>query len=353
MVRCHLPEEGPSLFQFDTWQAPRRVAVGSTNPSKVEAVRAILAKLAPEAEVVGLEVPSGVPAQPVGLAETRKGAQNRATAALAAAQADLGVGLEGGVEFDADGCWVINVAVVVDRQGRAGHAQGLRMLLPPYVGSRIQQGLELGDVIDELARQQNTRLHAGAVGVLTDGAINRRLMWEMAFASALPPLLHPGLYPPREAAPEVTRDFAVSCFVLHAGKLLLLWHRKLAMWLPPGGHVDAGELPDDAAVREVLEETGLTVELMSQPAFTGIPGPRPLARPEGVQLEDIAPNHQHIDFVYFARVAPGQPAEIKPNLAESGRVAWFTPAEVAALPLTAEMRKWCELAFAAGERWSG
>jgi ADP-ribose pyrophosphatase YjhB (NUDIX family) len=33
--------------------------------------------------------------------------------------------------------------------------------------------------------------------------------------------------------------------------VLLVYHRKLAMWLPPGGHVEPNELPDDAAVREV------------------------------------------------------------------------------------------------------
>jgi 8-oxo-dGTP pyrophosphatase MutT (NUDIX family) len=37
------------------------------------------------------------------------------------------------------------------------------------------------------------------------------------------------------------------------------------MWLPPGGHIDPHELPHDAAVREVHEETGLAVALRTVP----------------------------------------------------------------------------------------
>ena len=48
------------------------------------------------------------------------------------------------------------------------------------------------------------------------------------------------------------------------GKVLLHLHRKLGMWLPPGGHIERDEIPDDAAVREVFEETGLNVELVRQ-----------------------------------------------------------------------------------------
>ncbi len=50
---------------------------------------------------------------------------------------------------------------------------------------------------------------------------------------------------------EITRDWTVATFVVHEDRVLLLWHRKLSMWLPPGGHIDLHELPDEAAVREV------------------------------------------------------------------------------------------------------
>ena len=67
---------------------------------------------------------------------------------------------------------------------------------------------------------------------------------------------------------QAGRHFTVAVFVVWEGNVLLHFHRKLSMWLPPGGHIEQGELPDDAAVREVLEETGLEVELVGRGART-------------------------------------------------------------------------------------
>lgn len=148
---------------------------------------------------------------------------------------------------------------------------------------------------------------------------------------------------------ETRRHFTVATFVIDAAgeepRVLLLFHRKLEMWLPPGGHVDENELPDQAAVREVWEETGVEVELVGEKALPlDKPGcPRQLVVPRGIQLEDIAPGHQHIDLVYFARpVAPG--SEVRKNR-ESDRAGWYTKPEAETLPLTEEMRMWVEKAF--------
>ncbi len=146
---------------------------------------------------------------------------------------------------------------------------------------------------------------------------------------------------------DVTRDFTVATFVIHDRKTLLLWHRKLSMWLPPGGHIDPNELPDEAAVREVKEETGLDVVLLTQPSQPPIPGPRALAQPEGVQLEDIAPGHQHIDLIYFAR--PVDPGAIAPTANdEVDRVGWYGLADLDRVPLTEEVRYWTLRALSKG-----
>jgi 8-oxo-dGTP pyrophosphatase MutT (NUDIX family) len=143
---------------------------------------------------------------------------------------------------------------------------------------------------------------------------------------------------------EVTRDFTVATFVLHDGKVLLLWHRKLSMWLPPGGHIDPHELPDEAAIREVKEETGLDVVLLSQPSMPPMPGPLQLARPEGIQLEDISPGHQHIDLIYFAR--PADPAAVRPVANdEVDRVGWYARGDLGRIDLTEEVRAWVERAL--------
>lgn len=115
----------------------------------------------------------------------------------------------------------------------------------------------------------------------------------------------------------VTRDFTATTFVVDHAKTLLLFHRKLQMWLPPGGHIDANELPHDAAVREVLEETGLVVQLHT--ATTTLGHVLVLPQPYCVLLEDITTDHQHIDLIYFARVMGGQ---LMPSARETHGARW-------------------------------
>jgi 8-oxo-dGTP pyrophosphatase MutT (NUDIX family) len=123
---------------------------------------------------------------------------------------------------------------------------------------------------------------------------------------------------------------------------LLHRHPKLDMWLPCGGHVEPGESPEQAAIREVLEESGVPVEIVGERAID-VSEPRQLVRPRGVQLELIAPGHEHIDFVYFAR--PVEPYSGAISGSEPG-IGWYTAEEVVGLPLTEEMRAWTALAFA-------
>ena len=143
---------------------------------------------------------------------------------------------------------------------------------------------------------------------------------------------------PREtgAREHVTRDFTVATFVVHRRSVLLLRHRKLNMWLPPGGHIEAGELPDEAAVREVREEAGIEVRLVGERALD-VDDPRQLIIPRGVQLERIAPGHEHIDLVYFA--VPVGSCEIRRN-DESTEIGWFAEDDLARLDLTDEIRMW-------------
>lgn len=144
------------------------------------------------------------------------------------------------------------------------------------------------------------------------------------------------------AAADLTRDFTVAVFVVAGGRVLLHWHRKLGMWLPPGGHIEPHELPDEAARRETLEETGVDVALVGGRGLDrdGPGEPRQLVRPAGIQLEDIAPGHQHIDLVYFAVPADSQAMTPLPEGA-----GWFDDAALADLPLTDEVRAWCHKAL--------
>lgn len=141
------------------------------------------------------------------------------------------------------------------------------------------------------------------------------------------------------------RHFTVAIFVVHDGRVLLHLHKKLGMWLPPGGHIEEGELPDEAAVREVFEETGLRIELAGE-RREDVDDPVQLHRPAGVQLENIGPGHQHIDLIYFA--TPDGPTEIQQEFSEE-KVGWYGPDDWDEMSINAEVRGWCQRALSASD----
>ncbi len=143
-----------------------------------------------------------------------------------------------------------------------------------------------------------------------------------------------------EPSGDVTRDFTVAVFVVHDGRVLLHRHSKLGRWLPPGGHIEPNELPDDAAIREVAEESGLAVRLTGSTGLqTNYPGqPVQLMVPAGIQLEQIAPGHEHIDLVYFAIPVDSSPRP-------TSDFHWFSMADLAMHPVSEEIRDWCARAL--------
>jgi inosine/xanthosine triphosphatase len=172
----------------------RSIAVGSSNPAKVAAAEAASAKLWPGAKVVAVEAASGVAEQPRTDEEAVRGAENRARAALAAAGADLGLGLEGNTVETPDGMFLSGWAVAVDRSGRRGIGCGGRLLLPPSVADEVRRGRELGPVMDERTGGRDTKKGPGAVGILTKGLVSRPAAFETAVIYALVPFLDPDLY---------------------------------------------------------------------------------------------------------------------------------------------------------------
>ncbi len=61
---------------------------------------------------------------------------------------------------------------------------------------------------------------------------------------------------------ETTRHFVATVYVVNDGAVALHRHERLGIRIPPGGHVDRDELPHEAGLREVREETGLDPELV-------------------------------------------------------------------------------------------
>jgi len=114
------------------------------------------------------------------------------------------------------------------------------------------------------------------------------------------------------------------------GRVLLVYHNKFDRWMCPGGHVEPGELPDEAVLREVLEETGLRVRILpnGECANLGDAHASVLHTPFCVLDERISPGHHHIDLVYRCMAEEGkEPPRFNPG--ESGAVAWFSIDEIA------------------------
>lgn len=174
-----------------------RVAVGSTNPIKVEAVGEVFRRAFGEVEVKGTEVVSGVPAQPFRAGEMVRGATNRAKRALRMLGADYGVGIEGGVaEFG--GRWYnLGFVAIVDRRGRVGTGTSGWFECPGEILQELKKGRELGEVMDELTGRRDTKRHEGAIGIFTRGAVDRRALYEHAVWMALARFLSPEFFDER------------------------------------------------------------------------------------------------------------------------------------------------------------
>lgn len=107
------------------------------------------------------------------------------------------------------------------------------------------------------------------------------------------------------------RQFTSTCYITDGEKFLLLFHPKHKKWLPPGGHLEVNETPEEAAIREVREETGLEIEFICEEnIWIDRPNAVSIIRPYCCLLESIPaygdqPAHQHIDCIFVARPIGG------------------------------------------------
>jgi 8-oxo-dGTP pyrophosphatase MutT (NUDIX family) len=106
---------------------------------------------------------------------------------------------------------------------------------------------------------------------------------------------------------DPTHVTASAIVVGRRGTVLHL-HKRLRIWMQPGGHIDQGETPDTAARREAMEELGLVVEHPAE-------GPRLVH----VDVHEAALGHVHLDLRYLLL---GGDADPDPPQGESPEARW-------------------------------
>ena len=114
------------------------------------------------------------------------------------------------------------------------------------------------------------------------------------------------------------RHFCASAYIIdpETKKILLVKHKKLGRWTQPGGHIEHDEFPEEAAIREAYEETGIKVKLSGE----RFPREEDFIRPLGVQ-KNRTDSGVHIDFIY-----PAIPLNHKELVIsdESTNIGWFS-----------------------------
>lgn len=111
--------------------------------------------------------------------------------------------------------------------------------------------------------------------------------------------------PPVTTAEPQRRAFSVAVYPRFRGRTLVIFHKRLGKWLPPGGELVAGETPLEAARRELFEETGLSGRFPITSAIPGVP-------PGLIGYEEHVAGSKglHMNFVFVADV---ETDEVRPN----------------------------------------
>lgn len=124
-------------------------------------------------------------------------------------------------------------------------------------------------------------------------------------------------------------DFVTSVFVVHEEAVLLVFHRHYNRWLPIGGHIELNEDPEQGLFREIQEESGLEVTILSSKPDFVVPGVKPILKPHFMDVHDIRDNHKHIAFIYVGKSSHRQ---VQLHEREHSQFQWFTQAEVQSHP---------------------
>lgn len=130
------------------------------------------------------------------------------------------------------------------------------------------------------------------------------------------------------------KHFCASAFVINPKdkKILLVKHSDYDKWLQPGGHIELDETPEEAAIREVYEETGIKITLLGE----RFPREDDLIRPLGIQCNRKIDGNRFVDIIY-AGIPNNPDAKLKIN-DESTEINWFSRNELERIPIFPDVK---------------
>ncbi len=124
-------------------------------------------------------------------------------------------------------------------------------------------------------------------------------------------------------SPFSQRREIAAVYIEYEGQILLL-HRQNNIsegnkWAPPAGHVETGENPLQAAIREIEEETGYDISRKAIENF------------KTVYIEYS--EHNHYVYHMFRTSLQGDPGAVKIDFNEHKGFTWVTPADALKMDL--------------------
>lgn len=155
------------------------------------------------------------------------------------------------------------------------------------------------------------------------------------------------------SASPARRCYTAAAFCVFKGKIILIKHKKLGIWLAPGGHIEPPELPHQGALRELFEETGLRGHLITAYPTPVATHSENLPLPFSINLHWISADNyhqrlssdhpelphqtrlwpkgceQHLTFNYLVKAHHQTKPEF--NAQETDAVRWFSLTEIKSL----------------------
>ena len=144
------------------------------------------------------------------------------------------------------------------------------------------------------------------------------------------------------------KHFTASGLIINKkNEVLLVNHKKLGVWLYPGGHVEPHETPDETVIREIKEETGLDIEIIGSKdknladTKTDV---SVLHHPYAILCEKIAGDnkHYHIDMIYLCKIINKKKGKVTYNPKRSEEIDFFSSNDLDQINLFPNFRKLLE-----------